>query len=352
METYDKIYERMKQKYIEESSVTFDDGSEIAIKLKVLAGEIYNATVNLEWLKNQMFVNTASGEYLDYMAQQRGLTRKSAQKAQGELVFSISNPIDHSIVIPTGTVVATMDAEPLRFITTEDEEITAGNTLVAIYAEAEKPGKSGNIQKGQAVVAVSVPAEVETVTNREVFIDGTDEESDDDLRERIKNSFINRSNSTNAEYYEKLALSVEGISKAGVVGRARGNGTVNIYVCGKGVEASETAIEKLQAIVDVERELNVSVKVLKAALSPYDLYVTVKAKSGYEEEEVREKLIEAFKDCINSHPMGKTLYLSAVGKCLMDTECIDYYTFDVVMTNMLVSLAECIVPGEMEITVI
>ena len=351
METYDEIYERMKQKYIEESSDTFDDGSEIAVKLRVLAGEIYNATVNFEWFKNQMFVNTASGEYLDYIAQQRGLARKSAQKAQGEITFSISQPIDHSIIIPAGTVVATMDAEPLRFITTEYEEITAGNTLVAIYAEAEKAGKIGNIQKGQAVVAVSVPAEVETVTNRVAFKEGTDEESDNELRERIKNSFINMSNSTNSEYYKKLALSVEGISKAGVVGRARGNGTVNIYVCGDGVEASASAIAKLQAIVDVERELNVSVKVLNAALTPLDLIVTVKAKSGYEHEEVKEKLIEAYKACINSHEMGRTLYLSAIGKCLMDTDCIEYYTFSVSMTNKVTSLAECIVAGEMEITV-
>ncbi len=341
----------MKQKYIEESAESFDDGSEIAIKLRVLAGEIYNAAVNLEWLKNQMFVNTASGEYLDYIAEQRGLKRKTAQKAQGELVFSISAPIDHSIIIPTGTVVATMDAEPLRFVTIEDEEITAGNTLVAIYAEAEKAGSSGNIQKGQAVVAVSVPAEVETVINRVPFIDGADEESDKELRERIKNSFINRSNGTNSAYYEQLALSVEGIKKAGVVARARGNGTVNIYVCGNGIEASDTAIAQLQSIVNTQRELNVSVKVLDAALTPFDLYVTVKAKSGYEESEVREKIIQACADCINSHPMGKTLYLSAVGKSLMDTDCIEYYNFDISMTNLAVSLAECIVPGEMEITV-
>ena len=76
MENYSDIYERMKKKYEQVSSSEFDEASDIAIRMKVLAGEIYNAQVNADWLKRQMFVTTASGEYLDYFASQRGLERK------------------------------------------------------------------------------------------------------------------------------------------------------------------------------------------------------------------------------------------------------------------------------------
>ena len=51
----------MKLRYEQESGSTIDEVSETAIRLKVLAGEIYSAQVNLEWLKNQMFADTASG---------------------------------------------------------------------------------------------------------------------------------------------------------------------------------------------------------------------------------------------------------------------------------------------------
>ena len=53
METFDEIYARMKAKYIEESGSEFLETSDIAIRLRVLAGEIYNAQTSLEWLKNR-----------------------------------------------------------------------------------------------------------------------------------------------------------------------------------------------------------------------------------------------------------------------------------------------------------
>ena len=72
METYNEIYTRMKNRYIEESGSDFDEKSDIAVRLKVLAGEIYNAETSIEWLKRQIFVTTASGEFLDEIAEQRG----------------------------------------------------------------------------------------------------------------------------------------------------------------------------------------------------------------------------------------------------------------------------------------
>ena len=91
MITYDEIYNRMKSEFSAKSKYDFDEASDAAIRMRVLAGEIFNAMTNIEWLKNQMFVATASGEYLDYFASQRGLERKQAQKAQGEITFFSMN---------------------------------------------------------------------------------------------------------------------------------------------------------------------------------------------------------------------------------------------------------------------
>ena len=341
----------MKAKYQEESGSTFDEASDIAIRLKVLAGEIYNAQVNFEWLKNQMFAETASGEYLDYIAIQRGLTRKNAVKAQGEITFYISEAIDYDIIIPAGTVVATADSEPLRFCTIEDEEITAGNTLVSVYAEAEVAGSAGNIAIGKAVVPVSVPAEIESVSNRDAYVGGEDEETDSELRERIRNTFTNQSNGTNKAYYEQLALSIDGISKAGVVPKVRGTGTVDVYVCGSESEADAEALSKLQVLVDVERELNVDVEVLNANFKSYDLTVAVVAKNGYSDQEIVEKCTDAFKSYIKALPIGAKVYLSAIGKVLLDTGCIENYEFDVYMDNLEVSDSQCVKAGNIEITV-
>lgn len=342
----------MKSRYEQESETEIDEKSDIAIRLKVLAGEIYNAQVNFEWLKTQMFADTASDEYLDYIAKQRGLERKKALKAQGEIIFSISQPVDHNIIIPLGTVVATDDSSPIRFCTTEEGEITAGNTLVSVYAEAINAGRAGNIKKDKATVGVSVPTEIETVRNPYAFTGGENEETDSELRERIRSTFINQSNGTNKAYYEKLALTVEGIAKASAVARVRGSGTVNLYVCSSDGDADSTAIAKLQSIVNKERELNVDVRVYNAVAVSYDIIVTITAKNGYSETKVTNACKTAFEKYINSIPIGGKFYLSALGKALIETDCVENYEYDTGMQNKTLSASQRFKAGTAEITVV
>ena len=71
MESYEEILERMKNKFTELSGSNVNDDSDIGIRMKVLAGEIFSLQNNVNWLKNQMFAQTAVGEQLDYLALER-----------------------------------------------------------------------------------------------------------------------------------------------------------------------------------------------------------------------------------------------------------------------------------------
>ena len=48
METYNEIYQRMKNSYTQNSGEDFDESGDIAIRMKVLAGEIYNLQTSLD----------------------------------------------------------------------------------------------------------------------------------------------------------------------------------------------------------------------------------------------------------------------------------------------------------------
>ena len=250
----------------------------------------------------------ASGECLDKLASQRGIERKKAMKSTGEITFNISQPCSHDIVIPKGCVVATADLVPVRFVTTEDEEISAGNTLVSVYAGL-----------GCAVVPVSVPTEIETVTNREKFTGGCDAETDDELRKRIRDTYINTSNGTNAAYYEQLALTVDGVAKASAVGKARGVGTVNVYVTGADASLGTNVVAKVQLLLEKQRELNVDVIVANAQRTACNMSVVAYAEDGYSSNEVKELLKNAFAEYVNSIPIGGTFRLSELGARLIDT---------------------------------
>ena len=147
METYEEIYQRMCERYRQESGAPFDEASDIAIRLRVLAGELYNMQTSMEWLKRQLFPSKATGEFLDRFAQQRGLVRRSASKATGKLRFSVNEVKLSPVVIPAGTVVSTSGEHPVRIYTTEDSEIPPLTYSVLVAAEAEKAGYSPEIAK-------------------------------------------------------------------------------------------------------------------------------------------------------------------------------------------------------------
>ena len=320
METYDEIYTRMKEKYEEESGFEIDSASDIAIRLRVLAGEIYNAETSLEWLKRQMFADTASGEYLDRLAQQRGITRKAATKATGTLTFSVNETLNYPIEIPAGTVAATNGAVPVRVYTTEAAVLPQATYSVTVGAEAELPGYNGNIAYGTAEVPVNIPVGIDAVSNS-VFRGGDDEESDSTLRRRIMDSYVNRPNPANAAFYKQLAVSVDGIDKA-------------------------------TRLINANRPLGVTASVNRAYYLDYDMIVSVKPKPGYEADEVRTLLTNAFTDFIGTLDVGETLYISRLGKYLYDTGCIEFYEFDSSMHAETASGSQFFRPGDVTIEVL
>ena len=64
METYEEILERMKQTFAQQAGYEVEKSSDLEIRMQVLAGELYSSFANIEWLKRQVFPQTATGEYL------------------------------------------------------------------------------------------------------------------------------------------------------------------------------------------------------------------------------------------------------------------------------------------------
>lgn len=336
---------------MEERGGACDDASDIAIRLRVLAGEIYNMQTSLEWLQRQLFPSTASGEYLDKLAEQRGLRRREAEKASGTLTFRVAEVKTTAVTIPRGTVVSTDTESPVRVYTTEDSELPPATFSVTVPAEAETAGFRGNIGANTAVLPVSMPSGLDSVTNMHPFTGGRNTESDELLRGRLRDSYFNQPNGMNAAYYIALATSVEGIVKAGVVAQARGTGTVGVYVRGTAEVLPDSKITEVQSVIDAAKALNVRVYVERAYGQSYDMDVSVVARPGYNEDEVKTMCTDAFAAYLESIPIGGKLYTALLGKYLLDTGCVETYTFSQSMTDVTVPGSAFFVPGDVYIEV-
>ena len=326
MDSYNDILSRMTASYAQYSGCEPSAESDIMIRLRVLAGEIYQAGVYAEYIKRQLFASTASGDYLDSHAAERGLNRKAATYATGRVYFFASQEDHEDILIPAGTEVCG-SADMLRFFTDSDAVIEAGDAAVSVRVTAAAPGAAYNARAGAVSVIVTPVMGVARASNNTAFSGGTDPESDDELRARIIDSYVNISNGANAAYYKGIALSVDGVYSASAVGRGRGSGTVDVYISGRGVPVSSAVKQRVQTLLDEGRELNVDVLARDPSAVEVTLYIRLAVEEGYTFNTVAEQVRQAVSDYINSLGIGEDMLLSRVGAVIREVKGVRDYHF-------------------------
>lgn len=336
----------MKDRYRELSGFTPENESDIMLRLRVLAGELYEQAVYADFINRQLSVETAQGEYLDGHAAMRGLSRKAGTKASGEVVFTAAEQEHDTITIPQGTVVCTA-SDGLRFITDENVDIPyfAGSAAAAVTAA--EVGSAYNIGAGTIGVVMTPVMGVGGVTNNEDFSGGSDTESDDALRQRVINSYREISNGTNAAYYRSIAMETDGVYSATVVGGARGAGTVDVYVCGQGTPPDQSVLTSLQAKYNEARELNVDVRVQLPTAVSVNLYIGLVPEDGYNITELADTVKSKVRDYITMLGVGQDFLLSNVGEILYHTPGVADYKFqETYGGNRTITDSEYAVPGD------
>lgn len=329
MESYGSVLERMQQSFQELAGFSADDASDLGIRLKVLAGEVYSLLNGVEWLKSQMFPQTAQGEYLRMHAAQRGLSRKSAVFSSGVLVFGRTGTLPYDVVIPKGTVCAVSGAAGLRFETTQDITLPAGAKTAQGPAVSQQGGKESNAAAGTVTLLLTPPAGVETVSNPHAFTGGADEE----LRKRLLKSYEVLPNGTNAEFYRSYAVQYDGIQSASVLPRADGSGTVAIYAAGRGAAPPQALLEKIQSELNRLREVNVEVTVHPPELVGFPISIYIDPAPGCTLAAATHETLEVIRSYFDQLSVGESVILAQLGRRLIDTGLIRNYHFDETLTK-------------------
>jgi uncharacterized phage protein gp47/JayE len=202
---------------LREGSVTFDMVAKSAIELS-------KAYVEMDNVLKFGFADTTYGPYLDFRANERGLTRKAAVKAEGSVTITGTN----GTVIAVGTMLSTGGNAPVLFVTTAAGTIASGTVTIA--AEAQTGGTAGNVAAGAITLVLGNLAGVASVTNAASFDGGTNTETDAELLARYLEDVRKPVTSGNANQYRKWALEVAGISDAKVYPIWSGPGTVKVVL--------------------------------------------------------------------------------------------------------------------------
>lgn len=316
----------MKESYIGYAGFTPGEDSDVMIRLRVLAAEIYKERAHAEFVLRQMFPSSATGEYLERHAAERGLSRKTATKARGTVRFIPSEEEHGDILIPQGTVVCSY-IDMHRYTTDSDALISSTDSFVEAPVTAVSAGADYNARGGVVTIIVTPVIGVGGVYNGSLIRGGADTESDDELRARVIESYVDISNGTNAAYYKRIALSVSGVSSASVVGCARGAGTVDVYVLGDGEPVTTSQLDEVQRLLSEGRELNVDVRACHPEPVNVSLYILIKAEPGYDFSAVSAEVQQRVISYIDTLGLGRDVLLNDIGEIIYHIEGVGQYRF-------------------------
>ena len=323
MKTVEELYRALLADFETRIGTDLSDSCDLAVRLYAVAAQLQALYAQAEWVERQSFPQTAEGQYLDYHAQMRALQRSAAVKATGTLRFSVRESAAEALTIPAGTIC--MTGKGVQFETTAAATLATGASYVDVPACAVEAGAAGNTGANTVLAMAVPPTGIVSCTNPAAFTGGEEAEPDEALRTRILDSYRRLPNGANAAFYESVALRYPGVASAKAVGRARGIGTVDVYVASTAGVPEEVLLEEIQAELEQKREIAVDVQVKAPQTQSVAVSLALSARQGAEGEAVQARAEAAVRAYFSGARLGSGVRLSELYAILHEVEGLANY---------------------------
>lgn len=291
----------------------------------------------VQWI----FPKYSSGWVLDEHAKRVGLSRKEPRKATG-VVHVVGTeealiPKGFIFCTPATEIVSNVNYASVDYYTLEYNEDTE-KYEVDVSIECTEGGIIGNVPADSITIMASPIENIESITNVDPLTDGADEESDEDLRERIAEHDLTQTASHigNDADYKRWAKEVVGVGSAAVIREweGAGTGTVKVIILNSnGGQASSTLIQSVyDHIMGTDEDPDTRLAPIGAVLTvTTGTPMTLNFKSDVEisEDYTIETVTEEFRKALLSYFVeakeeGEVKY-TRVARCLSETPgVLDY----------------------------
>jgi len=226
----------------------FSSGSMLDVLSEIIAIQVNLMYQRIEDETYKLSVLTATDTDLDALVVDRlPAGRLDGDQAVGTLTFSSIDIATEIIPVPLGSKALAIGSDGSRifFETTAYGEVSIGENSVTVAARAVESGENGNVS---AYMITNIPYaidDIDRVENSEAFVGGTDQESDDDLRNRYYYAVLATGTATSTVVEDHLT-DLEDISEAHIFSRSNGDLEVIVdYSGGTGDDCAdiETSLE-------------------------------------------------------------------------------------------------------------
>lgn len=320
MLTYDEILDNMKSAFFEKTGENVELMSDLGARFQAVASELFSLSCYSDFVLKQAFVQSATGEYLDYHAALRDMERKTAAKAYGELTFSLSEAAETDAEIPQGVICSAPDKPFIQFVTTESAVIEAGELSVTVPAEALEGGASYNAGANTVTVMVNPPSGVAFVNNENAFTGGWDDESDEGLRKRILSSYSVPPNGISPASIAESILKLDDVLDCNVT--KYWSNYVNVYVKTKSNTLSPSLVNQIKDKMMMSQLARMNINVNLASCINYDITVNIKPTGG--SSEAQDKVYSVIKEFADSVRISQSIDLKEIYSLILFNAPLSY----------------------------
>ena len=313
-ETYEVIRERILNRM--SNDIDKREGSFVSNMISPTAVEFAKYYIELDNLLSIMFLEDATNEYLDKKVYDFGVERKLGTVARGNVKITGENGTH----IPSGSELVSQSG--LSFFTIEDVWIDKGEAIVTV--NAADVGIEYNIIQNSIDKFVDNIYGVESVVNEEEFTEGTNSETDEELRERFFEVIRRPATSGNIYHYEQWAKEIDGINQARVKPLWNGPGSVKVIVSNNNELVEEDVVLKCQEHIDSVRPIGANVTVITPEALDVSITANIYIEEGYSSTVAKIEFEENLRSYLSGCE-GIIVY-TRIASCLGSVEGIADYT--------------------------
>lgn len=278
-----------------QGAIIFDALAPAAYVMTELVMNVADATL-------QTFTQTATDEFLDFKAEERGLKREPATKA--DVLAKATDEDGQPLNLSIGDRFASIGADPIYYEVTKLSTVAGQATLTA-----EALGELGNSYVGQ-LLPISAISRFGNAEILELTVPARDVETDEELRERLLKANATINFGGNVSDYIEFVTGLEDISAVQVYPTWNGGGTVKIAVLNNQflapsqdlIKDTQNAIDPLDAQGDGYgiAPIGHTVTVVAPTLRTINVSVQIATKPAVTVEDVRQQIEKAIADYIAS----------------------------------------------------
>ena len=252
------------------------------------AGTTHGLHGFIDWTSQQVIPDSAEAEMLERHASWWNKARTPATPALGQI------DIDGSGVIPAGTVL--QRADEVEYIVDSEVVISGGGT---VSVTASVSGAIANAEVSTPLSLVSPIAGINSTAtvSSEGLTAGTDIESDDSLRARLRERVQKTPHGGANHDYEAWAKEVSGITRAWSFPLWLGAGTVTVFVVRDNDDdfiPDAAEIAEVQAHIDYVRPVTANVTVTAPINIAQDLTIAINPNDSVTQAAITAELQDLF----------------------------------------------------------